>query len=127
MKSNWGFTTTGHFPYHCLISYNMEQAVLSKTLKRKKYAGWSEFVDESTDQFDGRNWAVRQGKYFMIVLCNNVTLTDEGYLTIAHECLHIVQFVSKYVCADMIEEKESSPYLLEHVMRACIKVIREAR
>lgn len=135
MSSNWSFVKLGHFPAHCLVSYNMTYDDLIKSLRRKKYPDWITGLDKDNHLFtDKRSFALHRqvecGKeekdLFYILLKDNVKLDDSGYITIAHEVLHIVQFVSRFVCADMIEETESSAYLHSALMQHTIEIIRDA-
>lgn len=135
MKKNWGFVKLGHFPAYCIVSYNMPHKELLSTLKRKKYVDWADSIgaDEHLfqDQTNRALWRSRDTKegklhHFYILLKDNVKLDTSGYVTIAHEAFHIVQFVSEYVSACLIEEKESSAYLHSHLMESAVSVVKEA-
>lgn len=138
MKKNWGFVKLGHFPVYCLVSYNMPHKELMSVLNRRKYVNWSKAISEDKNIFDSddRNFAVRRvlqdtkkeihPPYLFILLKDNVKLDTNGYVTIAHEAFHIVQFVSEYVSACLIEEKESSAYLHSHLMESAVSVVKEA-
>lgn len=136
LKKNWGFVKLGHFPGHCLVSYNMTYSELCSSLKRKKYPDWIAALNGDEKRFeDDTCYAMwrsisKGGKTshrFFILLKDYIRLNDFGYTTIAHEVFHIVQFVSQYVSACVIEEKESSAYLHSHLMTEAIKVVREAK
>lgn len=124
----------GHYPLHCLITHDIEYKELVTALKRRKYHDWVKAI-EGDDHFynDHVNRAMfrslgegeDEDKFFFILLKKNVNLDDESYAVIAHECFHVVQFVSECVGADICAEKESSAYLHMHLMKACIKLVRE--
>lgn len=133
-KKGWGFTKCGHFPCHCLVSFNMEHSELVRILQRKGYGNWATAIEDDENNFlSDNNMALYrkvESKHSknncFIILLKDLKLNDEGYITIAHETFHIVQFVSAIVCADLYEEKESSAYLQTHLMESAIQVVRKA-
>jgi hypothetical protein len=135
-KKGWDFVKLGHFPASCLVAYNMTHKELCSALKRRKYPDWVAALEGDERRFEDNTcygmWrsAKRGNKTtncFFILLKDYVKLNDFGYTLIAHEVLHVVQFVSEFVSANVIEEKESSAYLHSHLMTETIKIVRSAK
>lgn len=63
-------------------------------------------------------------KYHFIIL-KGFNFSDYHMCTLAHECLHIVQFVLKDLL-DRDREYESEAYYHTYLMEQCLEIMREA-
>lgn len=66
-----------------------------------------------------------KGEYlYYLILAKPFTFTDEEIITLAHECLHLVQFRLKYTL-DRDREYECEAYLHSYLMKQILKALRE--
>lgn len=61
---------------------------------------------------------------FYILIFDEFKFTDEEMIKLAHECLHICQFYLPDVL-NRDQEIEAEAYLHSHLMRQCLKELRE--
>lgn len=65
-----------------------------------------------------------KGTYlYYLIIRDPFTFTDDEYCTLAHECIHLVQFRLKDVL-DRDREFECEAYLHTHLMSQCLKALR---
>jgi hypothetical protein len=65
-----------------------------------------------------------KGKWlWYLILKDPFGFTDEEFITLAHECIHLVQFRLKDVL-DRDREYECEAYLHSHLMSQCLKALR---
>lgn len=126
-KSAIGFVDTGIYPYEVLISSNYTSEYIESWLSENTgdvaYKMSLNTVDldaytcktiSSTCQFESEHLFV-EPRY--IVILNNLNLKNvESHISIAHECLHLVQFISNEVHS-LGRELEGEAYLHSYLMR----------
>lgn len=114
--------------FSCGFSYNE----LMKHLKSQDCQDWALAIKDDKDTMaDGDHWAlkriVKEGKatytYFYIFFRHQFDFSDHSMVVLAHECLHICQFLLPEFL-DRDREVECEAYLHSHLMMQCLNVLR---
>jgi len=126
----------GMFPGWVGVSSGYDYEELQAYFKKKRLFNRYGLVMKSHEEMFSRNnngFAIYQeiqdtktkeieGLYF-VVLRHPYDFSDEAYITLAHELIHIVQFFAPTVF-DRNTERESEAYLHTHLMRQCLAAFR---
>lgn len=126
---------TGIFPVNIMFSMNFTYDEIIKELKNKKANDWKLGISSEKDKelINGGWVAMRRDientrtnkiiTNFYISLNTQFDFSDYDYCRLAHECLHITQFMLKDFL-DRDREFECEAYLHTHIMQQCLKSIR---
>lgn len=115
-------------------------AQLAELYKKKKW-GYELGVPLYLKAIEGDEATLKNGTYFAlqrvlehpkhgkkithyILIFGDFKFTDEEMCKLAHECLHICQFYLPDLM-DRNKEIEAEAYLHTHLMRQCLKLLRE--
>jgi hypothetical protein len=126
---------TGIFPMDVMLSVGFSYDEIVKHLKTIKADGWLRAIAEDRNLFtEGSGFALKRtvtdaknGKsvrYFYLILPSQFDFTDYAYCILAHEILHICQFM----LPDMLDrnlEHEAEAYLHTHLMQQALKELRK--
>jgi hypothetical protein len=126
---NW--LDAGIFPVTVLISYNFDYDELIKLLKQKRATDWYNGLSDDKELIDNGNYfglyrTFNEKKLFYIILTEEFKFTDYEYCKLAHEVLHICQFMLQDIL-DRDREYECEAYLHTHLMNQCLKTIRKSK
>jgi len=126
---------TGIFPATVMFSMNFTYEELNKELKKKRADDWILGISgsENKELINGGWVALRRDientktnktkTLFYISLNTQFDFSDYDYCRLAHEILHITQFMLKDFL-DRDREFECEAYLHTHIMQQCLKSIR---
>lgn len=120
---------TGIFPAKVLFSTGFTYDDIIKELKKQKSNEWVEALKNDKSFIDsGKNFALkRESKdgrlYFFIIFIDTFQFTDYWYCKLAHEILHICQFLLPDLL-DRDREYECEAYLHTHLMEQALKALR---
>lgn len=126
------YLNTGIFPATVLFSHGFSYKEIMKTLKKTKAKVWYNGIYEDRVLLEGGTWfalgreVVEDGinkKLFYIILTEEFDFSDYSYCKLAHEVLHICQFVLPDIL-NRDREFECEAYLHTHIMMQCLKQIR---
>src|ERR1700689_1401008 len=119
---------TGIFPDDILFSIGFSYEELIKTLKKIKANGWAIGIERDKDLIERSTFIAMKREYintkgktitnFYIIIKNKFPFTDYSYSCLAHEVLHICQFMlPDFLNRD--REYECEAYLNTHLMIQC--------
>jgi hypothetical protein len=117
-----GVTFTNGFTYDEVV----------KELKKQKQFEWLDAFQSEADFFKQSNYAAskiyaKDGKiYCFIFTKEHFRFTDEDYVKLAHECLHITNYYLKDIL-DRDVEHEAEAYFHSHLMNMCLQTLRHAQ
>jgi len=125
---------TGIFPASVLFSYQFEYDEIISLLKQKRATYWKEGILDDKELIDGGTYFglrrthenLKTGvekKLFYIIIKEEFKFTDYEYCKLAHEVLHICQFMLPAIL-NRDREYECEAYLHTHLMYQCLKAIR---
>lgn len=125
---------TGIFPATVLFTCGYKYDEIVKTLKKEDAQDWVEGISGCKELIDDGHWfglkrtftniETKEVQYFFyIILINKFDFSDDHYCKLAHECLHICQFLLPEIL-DRDREIEAEAYLHTHLMRQCLEAIR---
>ena len=125
---------TGIFPSTIMFSHNFTYDEITKLLKRKKAYDWLAGIINEKVLFESGNCLAlrkdietvkktKQKTLLYIHLPTQFQFTDYDYCKLAHEVLHICQFMLPDIL-DRNKELEAEAYLHTHIMMQCLKVLR---
>lgn len=128
------YLDTGIFPCTVLFSVGFTYDEIIKHLNKTKATEWALGLSEDKKLVDsGNNFALKRtiennktGKsvtMFYIILINQFKFTDYEMCKLAHEVLHICQFMLPEML-DMEREYESVAYTHTYLMQSCLKQLR---
>lgn len=122
---------TGIFPATVMLSSGFEYKRIIKELKKLKAKEWVGGINTPEDKklFEsGKNFAckrVYEGRtYFYIIFIEEFNFSDYDMCKLAHEVLHICQFMLPDFL-DPEREYECYAYTHTHLMEQCLKKLRE--
>lgn len=129
-----GYLNTGIFPATIMFSCGFDYSEIVKVLKKTKAKEWLAGIKGESELLNGNNWFglkreiinTKTGKtvlLYYIILKNSFDFTDDSYCKLAHEVLHICQFMLPDLL-DRDREFECEAYLHTHIMGQCLKQIR---
>jgi len=130
----------GIFPAHLMFSCGFTQDELNMHLKRKKAKQWiaGMAAEINTSLFNGKawGWAVRhvikhdqtgeEVTLFHVHIRDKFDFSDESFIKLAHEIVHVCQFFLPDVL-NRDREYEAEAYLHTYLMRNIIKDLRNFR
>lgn len=125
---------TAIFPGTIMFTCGYEYDEIFKILKNKKDAkGWLECIKDDKELIDNngclalkRSRINKRGKEitdYYIIIKKVFTFTDFEYCCLAHEVLHICQFL----LPDLLnrdKEHECEAYFHTYIMHECLKILR---
>jgi len=124
---------TGIFPANIVFSCGFGYDEIMKLLKQKKADNWHEGLLHDKSLIDGGGWFAlsrtvekKEGAYvhlYYIILKYDFEFTDYDYCRLAHEVLHICQFMLPDIL-NRDREYECEAYLHTHIMQQCLKALR---
>jgi len=128
------FFNTGIFPATVMFVFGFDYDEILALLKKKKAVTWSKAIEEDRELMTDSNFLamkrgltnVKTGKeidHFIIKIKEPFLFTDFEYCKLAHEVLHICQ----YVLPDILnrnKEHEAEAYLHTHLMNQCLGAVR---
>lgn len=126
--SQIGYINCTPFPSKCLVSTgDYDQTV--KWLKKDTL--WKDSISTLEEDFAGdysfTTYIDPVESYPVFIIAFEEIPTDdlEGYLTVSHEVLHLMQFLYVDYSVDFSIEIESTAYLFEYLVNETFKVIRQ--
>lgn len=133
MKKHLHTLDAGIYPFKIVLSSGFNYDELCKELKKQKCDLWLTGLKDDKKFIDsGRNFALKRridgGKHngsilFYIIFRDQFRFTDYWYMKLAHEILHICQFMLPEVL-ERDREYESEAYLHSHIMGQALKKFR---
>ena len=126
---------TGIFPATILFSHGFSYDEINKMLTQKKASDWKLGISNDKKLIDGgKNFALHRTIFrkstdenevelFYIIFRDCMTFTDYDYCKLAHEVLHICQFLLPDIL-NRDREYECEAYLHTHIMQQCLKSLR---
>lgn len=127
---------TGIFPFNVLFCYNFSYEGIISTLKENGDTEWYTGIDDAEELLNNgsyfglhrhiENIKTKESRHlFYIILTKPFKFKDEDYCTLAHEVLHICQFMLPIIL-NRDNEFEAEAYLHSHLMSQCLKLLRDA-
>lgn len=124
---------SGIFPYKILLCAGFTYEEICKELKKQKCHEWvagisqdKKLIEESPNNAMKRT--VKKGKLkatlFYIIFRDTFDFSDWDMIKLAHECLHICQFMLPDIL-NRNDEYESEAYLHSHLMQQALQKFRE--
>jgi hypothetical protein len=107
----------GVFPGETIVHINISPEEMIKKTKNKK---WLFYYKNLVEENNGKNFCNMtdiDGETFSSIFIEKRNGTEEWYVILAHEVIHLVQFWSSKIGIDMVKEKEATAYFHSHVMR----------
>lgn len=127
---------TGIFPATVMFSCGFNYDELTKLLKQKKASDWLQAMQYQEKFIRGSGYCAyavdlinskgQQKKLFHIYLDKTFRFTDTEYIKLAHEILHICQFLLPDIL-NRDKETEAEAYLHTHLMEQCLKILRSKK
>lgn len=133
MKKQIHTLNTGIFPYKVMLSSGFCYDEIIKELKAQKCHMWALGLRDDKNFLDsGENFALhrtlthpKKGEFtfFYIIFIKPFDFSDWKMCALAHEVLHICQFMLPLVM-DRSKEFECEAYLHTHIMEQALKALR---
>lgn len=129
---------TGIFPANIMFSVGFTYAEINKMLTKKKAWDWKLGISKDEQLFADSTWlAIKRTIYrkstnenevelFYIIIKKPFGFADYDYCKLAHEVLHICQFMLPEIL-NRDREFECEAYLHTHIMQQCLKSIRGSK
>lgn len=124
---------TGIFPFSICFSCGFTYKEIMKHFKKLKADDWASGLKEYEYLFNPKynGFAIKnevfKGKQektlFYLILPNQFEFTDRNYITLAHEIVHLCQFMLPDILK-RDKEIEAEAYLHSHIMGQCLTVLR---
>lgn len=124
-----GFIDHGIFPGYTYFSCGMSYEEMIEDIKKNKdLLDWTKALEPYKDMIGNQSGLaiktnINDNIYFFIILRNVFNFSDEDYIILAHECLHVSQFFMPIVL-ERDREIEAEAYFHSHLMRNCLDIIR---
>ena len=126
----------GCYPGYIMFSCGFTHDELCKLLKTKKADGWLRGINGDKKLFDECKGLASQrtitdqktGKEITLMylyLKNSFEFTDEDYIVLSHEVLHLCQFFLPDLMKN--REIEAESYYHSHIMRQCLQILRNKK
>lgn len=123
------------FDSSIMLSCGLEYSEIINTLKNKRHAkGWLNCLERDKDFIEGSKWCAIKSEYinegnericnYFIIIKPVFNFTDDQYCLLAHEVLHICQFILSERM-NRHKEIECEAYLHTFIMKKCLNVLRE--
>lgn len=123
----------GIFPYKILLSSGFTYDEIIKELKKQKCDMWALGLRDDKGLIgSGKNFALHrtithpkhgESTFFYIIFAEPFKFSDWSMCKLAHECLHICQFMLPLML-DRSKEFECEAYLHTHIMEQALKKLR---
>ncbi len=126
------YLNTGIFSATILFSHGFSYKEIMKALKKTKAKEWYDGIYEDKVLLEsGKSFALGREvtengvskKLFYIILTEEFDFSDYAYCKLAHEVLHICQFILPDIL-NRDREYECEAYLHTHIMMQCLNQIR---
>jgi hypothetical protein len=121
---------TGIFPATIMLSVGFDYHRIINELNELNAHEWVGPIDTEEDKAlleQGKNFALKRehnGRtYFYIIFIDDFGFTDYEMCKLAHEVLHICQFMLPDFL-DVLREYECYAYTHTHIMEQCLKKLR---
>jgi hypothetical protein len=127
--SQIGYINCSPFPSRCLIVANGDFADTEKWLVRDTI--WKDSIYSIEGEFIGdysfTTYIYPPGGWpeYIIVFDNTPSNDIEGYLTVSHEVLHLMQFLYSDYSVEFTKEVEFSSYLFEYLVNETFKIVNQ--
>lgn len=129
------FLNTGIFPATICFNCGFTYDEIISVLKKKKANEWILPIENDKSLIDsGKNFALartmvntktgKEVKFFYIILIDRFKLTDYEMCILAHEILHICQFMLPAIL-NRNKETECEAYLHTYLMEDILKILRK--
>lgn len=126
---------SGIFPASILFSVGFTYDEIIKYCNKVKAHGWTLAISEDKELLNsGKNFALKRtvtnnktGKevdYFYIIFLERFDFSDWSMCKLAHEVLHICQFMLPDIL-NRNKEFECEAYLHTHIMEQALKIMRQ--
>ena len=122
----------GIFPVRIMLSIGFRYDEINKMLKQKKATDWQLGIEDDKTLIDsGKNFALHRTLHkkdgntdlFYIIFTDCINFTEYDYLKVAHEALHICQFMLPLMF-DRQREYECEAYLHTFIMKEVLKAAK---
>lgn len=123
----------GIFPFKIMLSSGFTYDEIMKELKKQKCDQWLAGLKEDKALIEGgKNFALKRTvehkkhgavTLFYIIFIKIFDFSDWSMCTLAHECLHITQFMLPEIL-DRNREYECEAYLHTHIMEQALNKLR---
>lgn len=123
----------GIFPFKIILSSGFTYDEIIKELKKQKCDLWAIGLrDDKSFIEGGKNFAIKrtvthkrhgEATFFYIIFTEPFDFTDWAMCKLAHEVLHICQFMLPLML-DRDREYECEAYLHSHIMEQALKKLR---
>lgn len=123
----------GIFPCRVLFTVAVKHEEILARLKKNKSMDWYDCVASEGEFYKLPYWAgkrvytnTKTGQeriYFLFHIGRPFDFSDWDMVMLAHECLHLCQFMLKDIL-DRDKEHEAEAYLHSHLMTECLKILR---
>lgn len=133
MKKQMHTLDAGIFPFKVLLSSGYLYDEIIKELKKQKCHQWALGLrDDKAFIEGGKNFAIKrtvahkkhgEATFFYIIFTESFDFTDWSMCKLAHEVLHICQFMLPLML-DRDREYECEAYLHSHIMEQALKKLR---
>lgn len=125
---------TGIFPATVLFIHRFSYDETIKLLKKKKAKGWLDAFGHAIQAHPSEigcwanstvmeNLKTNETITYFFIRIPNFDFTDYDYCKLAHEILHLTQFMLPDLL-DRNKEHEAECYLHTHLMKQCLKALR---
>jgi len=125
---------TGIFPATVMFVFGFTYDEMLSELKKKKADTWAMSISEDRKLIEGSNYLAmkrvleykKTGKeieHYIIKIKEPFIYTDYDYAKLAHEVLHICQYLLPDIL-DRNKETEAEAYLHTHLMMKCLAALR---
>lgn len=121
------YLDTGIFPSTVLFAYNVSLTELRKELRKQKCNDWlNGLTNDSYDEKDKQVYhrEINGKKLFYLIYNQKFTFSDDDYCYLAHEVLHLCQFILPHIL-ERDREVEAEAYLHTHLMKQALTIIRK--
>lgn len=128
--SQIGYINCSPFPSKCLIvATGYEEAVA--WLDKDKL--WKDSISTLEENFAGEysfttyTDGIEDWPVYIIVFDEILEDDLEGYLTVSHEVLHLMQFLYDNYAVEFTAEIESSAYFFEYLVNETYKIVKQPK
>tara|TARA_R110000868_G_C10692254_1_gene748449 strand:+ start:446 stop:832 length:387 start_codon:yes stop_codon:yes gene_type:complete len=123
-KSLTSTINLGSIPGYAFVSIGLS---VKDVLKRETAKEWKEYftyLDEDGLTTNFCNSVTINDVMYRSVFIEQKNNDNEWYIILAHELIHLCQFICATHQIDMIKEKESVAYLHSHLMRQILDLVK---
>jgi hypothetical protein len=125
----------GSFPSMIMFSIGFTHAEIIEHLKKVKAKEWLQGIEGDKELIDRNKYCALHREIintrterptkqlYYIIFTEPFMFTDSSYSILAHEVLHLTQFILKPIL-DINEEYEAFAYTHTFIMNKCLKLIR---